>query len=80
MKLFATVCVWLFATANPVLVTHANAAAPLKSYGEMSFSVFSPCAGNASFCAPTILAHGIAKADTAESLRSFVTNIANRLT
>jgi hypothetical protein len=45
-----------------------------RQYREMDFSVFIPCAGNASFCAPTILAQGEITDKTAEKLATFVAN------
>ncbi len=43
-----------------------------KYPGPMRFSVFWPCNGNASFCAPRILAEGTIEADTADKFVKFI--------
>lgn len=43
-------------------------------YSPMAFQVFYPCSGNASFCAPRILAQGHIEIDTADKLKKFLKN------
>lgn len=54
----------------------ASAAFIAKSagYAPMEFQIFHPCSGNASFCAPRILARGNIEIDTADKFKKFLKN------
>jgi hypothetical protein len=74
MKHFIAAFAWLLFFADHAVAGQLADASSPKAYKDMTFSVFVPCAGNASFCAPTVLAKGVVTADSARSLQSFVVN------
>jgi len=74
MRHFIAAFLWLLVFADHAVAGQLADASSPKAYKDMTFSVFVPCAGNASFCAPTVLAKGVVTADSARSLQSFVVN------
>lgn len=72
MKLILITCVWIFALIGKAVAGPAGEAFSPKEYKNMSFLVFVPCSGNASFCAPTVLAKGTITPDSAKELEAFV--------
>ena len=65
----------LMLALGPIVATSPAIAA---SDGPMRFEVFQPCSGNASFCAPRILARGVIQPDSADELAKFLSREAAR--
>jgi hypothetical protein len=72
MKHFIAACMWLIVLSGNAGAGQVTKASSPKAYQDMTFSVFIPCAGNASFCAPTVLAKGVITDETANALESFI--------
>jgi hypothetical protein len=65
--LFMKVALLVFLLVVPVIAQAGYS-------GPMRFSVFWPCTGNASFCAPRILAEGTIERDTHKKFAAFLSN------
>lgn len=64
---FVTLVLFVFLAVIPT-IGHTEVSKPMR------FSVFWPCAGNASFCAPRILAEGTIEQDSHRKFTTFLSN------